>query len=129
MSPYLFAVSLLVIVSVTNARKRVCPGHGWMPEFEDCNSTCSRKNDLSDNYPSGLKCCHHASPELCGFHCIVPKINIPKPGTCPPHSLKARNDSDWYICDGYFCDVDTDCMNTEKCRSNPCGSSVCILPD
>ena len=123
MSPYLFAVSLLVIVSVANARKRVCPSHGWMLQFEDCNSTCSRQNDLSDNCPLGQKCCHIVSSELCGFYCIVPKINIPKLGTCPPRSPNARNHSNWYICD-----VDTDCVNTEKCCPNLNGSLLCVLP-
>jgi hypothetical protein len=124
MSPYFFAVLLLFIVSVVYAAERICPGHGYMGVFDNCNSSCSG----DDSCPPSLKCCHHASSKLCGFHCTLPKHNVPKSGTCPPRSLHAVNHSDWHMCDGHLCDVDTDCKDNEKCCHNPCGAPICIPP-
>lgn len=123
MSIYSLAALLLVLVSVTNAGQRVCPGYGFIPPQVNCKSTCSMEND---ECPSDQKCCFRIGQE-CGFHCIVPKINEPKQGKCPSPSSENSNPN-WFLCDGHQCDVDSDCNDAEKCCINTCGAPVCISP-
>jgi hypothetical protein len=123
MSFYSFAVLLLVLVSVANAGEKVCPGYGFMQMPENCKSTCSMEND---ECPSDQKCCFNME-QPCGFQCIVPKDNEPKEGKCPSSFAHVDNPS-WLLCDGHFCDVDSDCKDAEKCCSNTCDALVCISP-
>ncbi|CAF3394917.1 unnamed protein product [Rotaria sp. Silwood2] len=124
MSPYFYAILLLLaIVSIINAGQKVCPGYGFIKPPNNCKSTCSI---LKDKCPIGKKCCFRMQ-QPCGFHCVVPKDNQPKPGKCPLLSSKQifRN---WYVCDLHFCDVDNDCRGTAKCCYNPCRATICIEP-
>jgi hypothetical protein len=121
MSPYSLIVLLLVMIAVVNAGQKVCPGYGFVPLPGNCESTCSVRND---DCPAGKKCCFRME-QPCGFQCIIPKDNEPKSGKCPPSSsqIDAPN---WNMCDGHFCDVDSDCQGAEKCCYNLCDSKVCI---
>lgn len=121
MSFYSFAVLFLITVSMVHAGEQVCPGYGYMPITENCESTCSREND---ECPSGTKCCFRME-QPCGLQCLVPKDDEPKAGTCPSPSSKVDNPY-WGMCDGHFCDVDSDCKDEDKCCPNLCGSPVCV---
>jgi hypothetical protein len=122
MSYYSFAILLVVLVSIAYAGQKVCPGYRFMrPPTPSCNSTCSMEND---ECPSDKKCCFSVR-EPCGFHCIVPKDNEPKKGTCPSPSAEIKYPY-WRVCDAHFCDVDNDCKGAQKCCWNTCGSSVCV---
>ena len=123
MSYYSFAILLAALLSIAYAGQKVCPGYGFIRPPENCTVTCSRENDTC---AEGLKCCFRLE-EQCGFHCIVPKENIPKKGTCPSQSTEI-NDGEWMLCDGHMCDVDSDCEGDKKCCRNYCGSAVCIAP-
>jgi hypothetical protein len=123
MSFYSFAVVLIVLVSIVNAGEKVCPGYGFIRPPKDCKSTCSMEND---ECPFEKKCCFNME-QPCGFHCIVPKDNEPKIGKCPSPFSQVDNQY-WMLCDGHFCDVDSECPSAEKCCSNFCGSSVCVHP-
>jgi len=123
MRPYSFAVLLLVIISVANAGQKVCPGYGFILRPENCESACSTEKD---ECPSGTKCCFRLE-QPCGFQCILPKDNEPKVGKCPSPSSQIDNPY-WNLCDGHFCDVDSDCKNAEKCCYNLCGTPICIAP-
>jgi len=124
MFPYSFAVLLVVIVSVISAQREVCPGYGFVPRPENCESTCSRQQD---ECPLGRKCCFRIE-QPCGFHCVVPKINEPKAGKCPSRSSQVIDAPDWGLCDVHMCDVDTDCNGAEKCCYNMCHAPVCVAP-
>ncbi len=114
------AVILMLIISLTNAEK-ICSSYGFVPEPQNCKSTCSPTND---ECLLGTKCCHRIK-HPCGFHCVRPKDNIEKLGQCPTIQT---GESLWYLCDAFFCDVDNDCQGTEKCCSNSCGSKICFTP-
>ena len=123
MSPYSFAVFLLVIISVVFAGEKVCPGYGFIRPPTNCESSCTTEKDLC---ASGKKCCFRVE-QPCGFHCIIPKDNEPKIGKCPT-SVSMIDNPYWGLCDGHFCDVDNDCKGVEKCCFNKCGSKICIAP-
>ncbi|CAF2305490.1 unnamed protein product [Rotaria sp. Silwood2] len=124
MSSYLYAVLLfLMIFSSINAGEKICPGYGYILLPENCTSTCSKENDTCS---PDLKCCFRVE-EPCGYHCIVPKDNEPKPGICPV-SLSSAQYMKWYLCDGHECDVDNDCKRADKCCYNACGMPLCIAP-
>jgi hypothetical protein len=123
MSPYSFVVLLVVIVSVANAGEKVCPGYGFIRRPQSCEAKCAQEKD---ECPSGTKCCYRVE-QPCGFQCIAPKDNEPKAGKCPLPSAEVETPL-WGICDGHFCDVDSDCKGNQKCCYNPCGSPVCVAP-
>jgi len=123
MCPYLFAVFLLMTISVANAGQKVCPGYGFVQLPENCESTCSSEKDECS---SNKKCCFRVE-QPCGFHCIIPKDNEPKPGKCPT-SVSIEDYPYWGLCDGRFCDVDIDCKGAQKCCHNECGAPICIAP-
>jgi hypothetical protein len=75
---------------------------------------------------AGEKVCYRVE-QPCGFQCIAPKDNEPKAGKCPLPSAEVETPL-WGICDGHFCDVDSDCKGNQKCCYNPCGSPVCVAP-
>ena len=124
MSSYSYIILLiLVIASIANAGKKVCPGYGFIRPPDKCESTCSIEKE---ECPQGKKCCFRVE-QPCGFHCIIPKDAEPKSGTCPK-STTEQNNPYWGLCDGHFCDVDNDCKGVKKCCSNLCGSKICIEP-
>ena len=77
MSYVSIALILLVIVTFANAAQ-VCPEYPYIAGERICNSTCLPNNDTC---PKGRKCCYRPTTP-CGFHCVVAKDNVQKPGNC-----------------------------------------------
>ncbi|CAF0776608.1 unnamed protein product [Adineta steineri] len=113
-------ILFFIVISFINTEK-ICPGYGFVKFPENCTLTCSTSNDQCTN---GTKCCQRLT-EPCGFHCIKPKDDVKKSGDCP--QLQANNPF-WFLCDGHYCDVDSDCKGMAKCCTNICRSKICVIP-
>ncbi|CAF1235262.1 unnamed protein product [Didymodactylos carnosus] len=122
--PVLFCVLFMWAILHVHGDKyeRICPGFGFIIPNGPCNDTCVNDTDCVKY----LKCCYSPAVTPCGYHCVPPKINIPKKGKCPTNSTHPL----WYLCDVHFCDVDHECKKscTAKCCPNVCGSLICVEP-
>lgn len=123
MSTITYVLVLTAAMATISHAEYVCPGFGFIRPQTPCVDQCSYTNDTCG---TGLKCCY--SPMTpCGYRCVVPKNNVPKAGTCPSQDSE-QSDPNWYLCDGHFCDVDTDCPCKKKCCRNKCGTPLCMSP-
>ncbi|UJR25114.1 hypothetical protein I4U23_006473 [Adineta vaga] len=119
-STYIYVLFALVTIANTEL---ICPGFGFIRPQQPCIDQCSPDQD---NCETGKKCCY--TPEApCGYRCLVSKNDVEKPGHCPSPQSEQTHQY-WRLCDGHFCDVDSDCSCKKKCCSNMCGTKLCISP-
>ena len=118
--PYVLALLAIVVVAKSQL---VCPGYGFIRPQQPCVDDCSPDKDTCG---SGQKCCYTPLTP-CGYHCVVAKQNITKPGNCPSPQSQ-QSEPNWNLCDANLCDVDGDCPCKKKCCRNLCGAPVCIAP-
>lgn len=120
-APYLFV--LLAMIAITVNAELICPGFGFIRPQQPCVNQCSSDKDTCG---TGQKCCY-TPVAPCGYRCLASKNDVAKRGTCPA-SQSEQNHPYWRLCDGHFCDVDSDCSCKKKCCSNMCGTKLCISP-
>lgn len=120
MSKLTYIYVLLALTTLARA-ELICPGYGYVFPQQPCVNQCSPDND---NCETGKKCCYTPYTP-CGYRCLDGKNNITKSGQCPSTQSEQTNPN-WYLCDGHFCDVDSDCPCKKKCCANKCGSKICI---
>jgi len=118
-----YFIALVAIITFANS-SLVCPGFGFIRPQEPCVDQCSTENDTC---PEGKKCCYTPSTP-CGYRCLDAKLNVTRAGSCPSTESE-QNYPLWYLCDGDFCDVDSDCRCKKKCCRNKCGTTICINPE